>query len=415
MTTIDTHAKAVIYPANTVSGYGHIYSLGIAGVSVTALSPVDCSNFRSRYVCEKFVVPNPCVNHERFLGCLVNYGRRQKTKPALFMAEDLYAYIASLYQEQLRPFFHFSYIPQEKLEVLFHKFAMYQTAAEAGLKVPKSLFSPISYKELNSWPCYPAIVKPAVSRFKFKGTQLLGVCTFPQIFGGKAVFASEPSDLQILVRRLHHANLEFCVQEYIPGDNSNLYTVYFVADHDGSIPSYSTHYKVRQLPADFGTTSVSRSVAVPQLRNFAELFCKHACYTGPATMEFKLGERDGEWYLMEINPRLGFAIRRSTVNGTNMVLQQYLLSTGQQLLEMRQRDSCRCWIDIPGDVKGLLWRHAKKQWRLSFWQIVKPYLFFSEAIFNLKDPLPGLARLRISLFRAIQGRIRYHALLRDRC
>jgi D-aspartate ligase len=414
MATIDTRAKAVIYPAHTVSGYGHIYSLGLAGVGVTALSPVNCGNFRSRYVREKFIVPDPCVNHERFVEWLVCYGGNQETKPVLFMAEDLYSYIASLYQERLKPFFHFSYIPLEKLDILFNKFAMYSTAMAAGLKVPHGLFQPISRKELDAWPCYPAVVKPVVSRFKFKGTKLMGICSFQHLFDGKAIFASNPMDLWNLAGRLQDADVEFCVQEYIPGDNSNLFTVYFVADHNGNIPSYSTHYKVRQFPADFGTTSVSQSEAVPQLRVYAEQFCKHAGYTGPATMEFKLSARDGNWYLMEINPRLGFAVRRSTIKGVNMVLQQYLLSTGQRLLASRQRDGGRCWIDIPGDIKGLLWRRKKKQWRLSNWQIFKPYFFFSEAIFNLKDPMPGLARLRTSLLRALQGRTRQSALVSDK-
>ena len=405
MAAIDTNAKAVIFPAHTVSGYGHIYSLGIAGVPVTALSSADCSNFRSRYVREKFVVPNPYTDHERFVAWLVDYGRRQAIKPVLFLAEDFYAYLASFCQKQLRPFYNFPYIPGEKLDALFDKRAMYRTAAKAGLVIPKSLFSPASKEALDLWSCYPAVVKPAVSRFTFNGSKLLGVCDFPKLFGAKAVLCAGPQELANLTGRLRHVGLEYCVQEYIPGENHNLHTVYFVADRDGKIPSFSTHYKVRQYPADFGTTSVSQSVELPQLRDFAEQFCKCAGYTGPATMEFKLGAHDGAWYLMEINPRLGFAIRRSTVKGVNMVLQQYLLSTGQELLTTRQRDDGRFWIDVQGDMKSLLWRRARTRWHLPLWHIVKPFFFFREAVFNVNDPLPGIDRWRVSLLRAARSRL----------
>lgn len=408
MTSIAIQSKAVIYPANTVSGYGHIYSLGITGVPVTAISPVNCINFRSRYVRENFVVPDPRVDHERFVLWLIDYGRRQNTKPVLFMAEDLYAYIASLYQKELRQYFLFPYIPSDKLDSLFHKRAMYQAAVAAGISVPRSLFSTADTEEIRAWPYYPAVVKPAVSRFKFKETKLQGVSDFSKLFGGKAVFASKPQELRVILRRLSEADLDYCVQEYIPGDNSCLHTVYFVADDKGNIPSFSTHFKVRQQPADFGTTSVSQSKTVPLLRNYAENFCKTIGYTGPATMEFKLGGHNGAWYLMEINPRLGFAVRRSTVKGVNMVLQQYLLSTGQKLMNVQQRENGRSWIDIPGDIKGLLWRSARNQWRLSLWQIVKPYLFFHESVFNLKDPFPGLARLILSLLRGAQRMIIHH-------
>ena len=88
-----------------------------------------------------------------------------------------------------------------------------------------------------------------------------------------------------------------------------------------------------------------------------------------------------------------------------MLLQQYLLSTGQQLMSVVQHEDGRFWIDIPGDIQGLLWRRSKRQWRLSFWQIVKPYFSFREAVFNFKDPLPGFIRLCSSLVRALGCRI----------
>jgi predicted ATP-grasp superfamily ATP-dependent carboligase len=122
-------------------------------------------------------------------------------------------------------------------------------------------------------------------------------------------------------------------------------------------------------------------------------------------MEFKLSSADGLWYLMEINARLGFSIRRSTIKGVNMPLQQYLLSTGQELMEVTQHDDGWYWIDIPSDIKGLLWRRKKMRWHLSFWQIVRPYLLFHESVFNFKDPLPGFKRFYSSLLRRTRNRL----------
>ena len=155
MSDLDTKSKAVIYPGCTISGYGHIYSLGRAGIHVTALSPIDCPNFKSRYVREKYVVPNPCDDHEKFIAWLIDYGRKQEHKPVLYMVEDVYAYIASLYQDQLRPFFLFPYIPLEKLDAFFNKKAMCREAVRAGLRLPRSLFSPTTDQELAAWACFP--------------------------------------------------------------------------------------------------------------------------------------------------------------------------------------------------------------------------------------------------------------------
>ncbi|MGA3050886.1 MAG: hypothetical protein ABSE00_03075 [Chitinispirillaceae bacterium] len=401
MANYAANSKAVIYPARTVSGYGHMFSLGIAGIHVTALAHVDCENFRSRYVREKYVVPDPRINHEAFINWLLDYGSRQKIKPVLFMAEDPYAYLASIYQDQLRNFFLFPYIPLDTIETLFHKGVMFRKAFEAGVRFPTSICSPFANNYFNEWSDFPAIIKPLVSRFRFKGKEFIGLRTFPEIFGGKAVLVSNHAEIRDYAKRIEDAELEFCIQKYIPGDNASLYTIYFVAAPGGYIPSFSTHYKVRQNPADFGTTSVSQSKFIPELRHYAARFCEAIGYVGPGTMEFKLSSEDNLWYLMEINARLGFSIRRSTVKGVNMPLQQYLLSTGQELLEMRQCDDGWHWIDLAGDIKGLRWRRGKPQWRLSIRQIIRPYLLFHEAVFNFRDPLPGILKYAFSLLRLI--------------
>lgn len=394
MSTLDTRSKAVIYPGCTISGYGHIYSLGRAGVHVTALSPIDCPNFTSRFVREKYVVPNPCEDHEKFIAWLIDYGRKQDEKPVLYMVEDVYAYIASLYQDHLRPHFLFPYIPPADLDTFFNKKAMCREAARAGLKLPESLFSPAADHDLAAWSHFPAVIKPLVARFQFEGKRLKSLNKFPELFGGKAVTADNPSELGACVQRMTDEGLEYFVQEYIPGGSDDQFTVYFVADRDHAVPVYSSHYKVRQRPADFGTTTISQSKSVPQLRDYIERFCKTTGYSGPGAMEFKRGAHDGLWYFIELNTRLDFSVSRATLKGANMPLQQYLLSTGQELRRFEQREGGRYWIDLPGDIEGLLWRRGKPQWRLSFWQIIKPYLYAQEAVFRLSDPRPGLAQLR---------------------
>jgi predicted ATP-grasp superfamily ATP-dependent carboligase len=389
---LNTASKALIYPARSVSGYGHIYSLGIAGIPITALSRINCENFHSRFIGEKYIIADPHDDPQKFINWLVRYGSRQVAKPVLFMAEDPYAYIISIHQEQLRPFFHFPFIPLETIDIYFNKRAMYTKAVEAGLRIPKTVFSPINKDIIKNWKAYPAVIKPVVSRFNYSGNVFGSIRTFPDQFGCKAWFAKTPTDLADCVDRVKNAGLDFCIQEYILGDNSCLCTIYFVADTQARIPSFSTHYKVRQYPADFGTTSVSQSRSIPILHEYAEWFCKTTGYSGPATMEFKQSDSDGLWYLMEINPRLGFSVRRSTVKGVNMPLQQYLLSTGQKLLNCKQTDDRSFWIDIPGDLKGLLWRRGKRQWCLPLMHVVKPYLNFHEAVLNLIDPIPGSLR-----------------------
>lgn len=390
---VEKITKAIIYPSSTVAGYGFIYSLGQEGIHVVALSDSPCANFRSKYVKERYVVPNPIKQHEEFVKWLIAYGKKQDSKAVLFMAEDLYAYIVSLYKEELSPFYFYPFIDKDKLNVFFNKREMFQAAMKAGLHQPRTLFAPLSEEDIQSWKNFPALMKPNVSRFTFHGRTLVDAVKFPSVFGGKAVQVNNESEIRALAARLKEMDIDYCIQELIPGENFNITNVKFVSGKGGTVPACFISRKIRQQPADFGTCSVSRADFIPELDKMTKDFCAVTGYAGPGGMEFKYNSNDGKWYFIEINPRLDFWIRMAVLKGINLPFQQYLLSTGQKLFEARQKDGGRLWIDIQGDMDGCEWRRKRPEWRLSWAEVLRPYLFFNEAIFNFADPLPGLIRL----------------------
>jgi len=386
-------SKALVYPTGSVLGYAHIYSLGIVGIPIVALNRNKCPNFKSRYVKEKYIVPDPKKDHEAFVSWLIDYGKKQKHKPVLFFAEDVYAYIASLYQKELKPYYLYPYIDHDSLDIFFNKKVMFEAAAKTDISLPFTKFSPLTKEQIANWKHFPAILKPQVSRFNFQGRKLVDVHKFPILFGGKAVKATHSNELKDYTRRLSEENLDYCLQEYVPGKDINLASIKFVADEKGEIPSCFINLKVRQNPTDIGTCCVGKSKYIQRLHDYAEQFCKTTKYVGPGAIEFKWHPDKQQWYFMEINPRSVFSTNIATNNGVNLPLQHYLLSTGQELFRRRQREQGRYWIDIRGDLAGLRWRQKRKEWRLSFWEIIKPYFYFNEAVFNLRDPAPGLGRL----------------------
>ena len=385
-----TESKALVYPSGTVAGYGIIRSLGEAGVPVVALSPGRCDNLRSRYVRERHIVPNPIEDHEAFVRWLIEYGRNQRTRPALVLAEDLYAYIASLYRDELAEAISYPYLSPETMRLVFDKEPMLRLAAEIGIPVPETVFRPDA-ADIAGWERFPALVKPLVSRFTFDGRRLLDVVKFPKEFGGKAIYVADGKDLKEAARRVSDMGIACLVQEFISEPNRSLVTAQFVAEVGGKLPSVHTARKVRQEPADFGKACVSVSCYIPELREMAERFCKASGFVGSGGIEFIHSNRDGKWYMLEINPRYVYRCGMCALNGVNLPLQHYLICTGQPLFEARQRDG-RYWIDIAGDLAGLRWRKGKPEWKLSAWEILRPYLRFNEAVFNWQDPMPGLFR-----------------------
>jgi len=393
--------KAVIYPSRTVAGYGHIYSLGIAGIPVVALHPHRGFAFYSRFLTERHVVPDAENDPAGFVDWLVEYGGRQRTRPVLFMAEDLYAYIAYANCGRLAPLYRYPYIPADVAAALFDKQAMYRSAESAGLNVPPTLCAPSGQDWQVGWKHFPAVIKPLVSRFRLEGGEIRQAPSFPKIFGSKALMVASPEELATVISRIERHGFEFCIQKYVAGDNPLIYNVKFVTAPDSSIPACFISRKVRQQPADFGTCCVSASQYVPELQEQAERFCRVVGYVGPGGMEFKLDPADGRFWFIEVNPRLDFWVRMSTLKGVNLPLQQYLLSLGEPLHLVRQRDDGTAWIDIEGDIRGYRWLRSRGQ-GLALRDFLRPYRSFDEAVWNLRDPLPGLlnfARMGPSLLR----------------
>ena len=393
--------KAVVYPSRTVAGYGHIYSLGIASIPLVALHPHRGFAFYSRFLDESHVVPDAEREPGAFVDWLVEYGRRQQTPPVLFMAEDLYAYIASVNSDRLAPLYRYPYIPTGIAAALFEKQAMYRAAESAGLNVPPTLCAPFPPGWQGDWKHFPAVIKPLVSRFRLSGKEVTQAPSFPKVFGSKALMVRSPEDLAAAVADVERHGFGFCIQKYVVGDNPLIYNVKFVAAPDSSIPACFISRKMRQQPADFGTCCVSVSEFVPELHRQAEQFCRAIGYVGPGGMEFKRDPADGRFWFIEVNPRLDFWVRMSTLKGVNLPLQQYLLSLGRPLESLRQRDDAIAWIDIEGDIRGYRWLRARGQ-RLSVRDFLRPYRSFDEAVWNLRDPLPGLlnfARMGPSLLR----------------
>jgi predicted ATP-grasp superfamily ATP-dependent carboligase len=340
------------------------------------------------------MVPDPRKDHEAFVAWLVDYGKKQDVPPVLVMAEDLYAYIAHLYQAELSPYFKYPYIKQDLLNNVFNKKFMYSVAQRSGITCPETVFAPLTKALIAGWRHYPAVIKPNVSRFTFDGRKLLDSIKFPTIFGGKVIFAHNAADIERLSSRLTDLGIDFCLQQFVSGKDSNLVNIQFVVDRAGNIPACSISRKFRQQPADFGTRCVSSSEYKPELYEYAKSYCREAGYCGPGVMEFKQGVDDGRWYFMEINPRFAMSNRTAVVQGINLPLQHYLLATGQELFTARQKDNGKFWIDIPGDFSGFQWRRGRKEWKLTFWEMAAPYLWFDEAVFNWQDPLPGIKRIR---------------------
>lgn len=99
------------------------------------------------------------------------------------------------------------------------------------------------------------------------------------------------------------------IQEYIPGDASHMHTAVLLFDRHSTLIAAFTTQKLRQWPATGGVTALSRSTDEYHLVEQILPFFNKWHWKGAAEVEFKFDARDGNYKVIEINPRFPAYLR----------------------------------------------------------------------------------------------------------
>jgi len=160
---------------------------------------------------------------------------------------------------------------------------------------------------------FPLVLKP------YNRTPIWRNAGFP-----KAYHLFHIDDVKKVYREVSTIEPRLMLQEWIPGNDSNLYycLTYFTERSD-CLAAFTGH-KVRQWPVGTGTATTNAPVENPYV---AEKTCgifKDLKYQGFGSIEFKRHEINGKYYLME--PTVGRTDQQeyiATVNGVNLPLRYY--------------------------------------------------------------------------------------------
>ncbi len=382
---------AVVVPARGNNSLGTIRSLGEKGVRCVALNTgVIAANCFSRY-CVSFRVPDPAKHEEGFISTLISLKPKLGPTPVLFPMDDLCVMLFSKYRNVLQEYFRYSYLSWDVFEKCVNKRRMYSLAEKERIPIPRTL-SPISMEEVHSIASkisFPSIIKPA-GKFELHGDKAFHVFQFCRTYGSKAVRVESPEEL---IGKYHEAlsrGIRCLIQEEIPGDATDLFTLAFYADRNSKILAGFVGRKMRQYPSDFGTVTVGQSVEGARVRELGAQFVRAARYEGIGNIEFKRDRRDGEFKLIEINARTGSFIYLPTASGINLPFVTYC-----DLLDIKKKWSAVqeenvFWIDIIRDLM-LLREFRNSGRRISFHQWSRVWKAkHVHAIFSWRDPLPFL-------------------------
>ena len=119
------------------------------------------------------------------------------------------------------------------------------------------------------------------------------------------------------------------LQEHIPGEDWIAHG-YYNSEKDISLTF--TGRKICGYPNGAGSTAMGLSVENAMLRLQSEKLLKSIGYSGIIDMDWRLDSRDGQYRLLDCNPRVGQNFRMFETNlGLDVALAQYLDLSGNQI------------------------------------------------------------------------------------
>lgn len=349
-----------------MNGLGAIRSLGRAGLRVLALDHRRSAlGFRSRYA-EPVLAPDPVADEEGFVRVLVELGRTLEAPVPVFATHDEHLNAIAKHAERLRDVYRFPFPDWETLERVQSKRHQLEVAERIGVAVPRTAH-PRSAEEARAAAAeigYPVLVKPSDN------------VLFKQLYRRQA-FVCET--LEELDRAYALAEgFEPMVQEFVPGPDSELYTLGSYLAADGEALGLFCGHKLRQTRRSLGSARVGEAVWVDEVVEIGLRLLRALRFHGVSQVELKRDPRDGRYKLIEVNPRLWQWHGLAAACGVDLPVIAYRDLVGERPAPVRMRP----------DSEG-------KRWAITFIFGTRSALQrppYVDGVFARDDPLPALAQ-----------------------
>jgi predicted ATP-grasp superfamily ATP-dependent carboligase len=296
----------------------------------------------------------------------------------LIPTSDRLAVLAVECQEELEKHFVFPANDPELARTLMSKETMYGLALKHKVPTPETRFpqSLDDVREFSERMAFPIMLKA------IHGDIL------QQRAGKKMVIVSSRDELISQYLELENpASPNLMMQELIPGDDDQVYIFNGYFDEQSDCLAAFTGRKIRQCPVHTGAASLGECRWYEEVASLTKRFMKEIGYKGILDIGYRLDPRDGQYKVLDINPRIGQAFRLFVAdNGLDVVRALYLDLTGQNITHSSPIEGRR-WMIEDYDLISSIRYYQEGSLRFGEWlgsfRGVQEFAYLS-----LKDPLP---------------------------
>lgn len=160
--------------------------------------------------------------------------------------------------------------------------------------------------------------------------------------------------LDVYERSSHSGRPNLLLQEYLPGGAESVWMFNGYFDASSRCRAGFTGTKLRQCPPGTGPTSLGVCKDNPLVARVATDLLTRVGYSGIVDLGCRFDERDGQYKLLDVNPRIGATFRLFVDGrGLDVVRALYLDLTGQPVPPAGAPEGRR-WLDEPHDLYASL-------------------------------------------------------------
>jgi D-aspartate ligase len=338
---------------------------------------------------------NPQADDESALEALRQFSA-QIGPSVLIPIDDAASVFVDEHAGELAEDFLFPRQPEGLASELSSKRGMYELCQRHGISTPHSTF-PQSEHDVRAHAKDSGF--PVVAKCINAG---LAPADSPRV----AIAGSE-EELLAAYRSMEVSDVgNVMLQEYVPGTPETVWMFNGYFDERSDCRIGFTGKKIRQSPPYTGATTLGACLANETVRGTTVRFMKEIGYRGILDIGYRFDARDGQYKLLDVNPRIGGTFRLFVGDdGLDVLRALHRDLTGEDVAPSVQQEGRR-WIVEPLDVASSLVYLRRKDITLPQW--LRSLRHVREtAWFAADDPLPFFALwpcLLLDRLKAFSGR-----------
>lgn len=297
-----------------------VRALGRAAIPVTVGSEsVNSLAGSSRFCAGRVGYPAPREQVEAFRLGLLKQMRTGNYK-VLFPMTDITTILVAQMRGELEPLVRLPISSEEQIGEVQDKRRMLLAAQKAGIGHPETfmLHDDDDLDAVAERLRYPVVLKPRLSWVWRNG----------EWFSGSVQYGYDAEDLKTKYRLSHASIPHPLVQERIEGEGRGVFLLLW----NGELKAAFCHRRLREKPPSGGVSVYRESISCdPEIVDKSYELLRTLGWQGPAMVEFKVDNRDGQLKLMEVNGRFWGSLQLALDAGMNFPLLYYRLALGENV------------------------------------------------------------------------------------